>query len=206
MTTDASPLLTDSVVFGTLGEEVGVVDALRPGQDLFASHEHVVRVAPAPVLRVGHRVEGPHRQRILVHDEVVCVVLRRRRSGHTQRHHTTRRRNEHTGYNEHKANKQRRFPGDETPKPTTAKATSSQLQTLECHSMHVSHGTQRNLNSQRRVSTAPAVTAASDGPAAGRGRYCPAARRREGDRRGCSGRPSLVRSAARQTTAGYSRR
>ena len=67
--------LTDVVVSGPFGEELGVVDPLGARQDLLAPHEHVVGVAPAAVARVRHRVEGPHRQRVLVQDEEVRVVL-----------------------------------------------------------------------------------------------------------------------------------
>ncbi len=51
------------------------MDSLSTGQDLLPTHEHVVRVRPLRIVRVGHGVERPHGQGELVQDVEVCVVL-----------------------------------------------------------------------------------------------------------------------------------
>ena len=64
-----------AVMVGPLDQKVGVVDSLRPGEDLLAAHKHVVRVGVLDVVGVGHRVEGTHGQREFVKDKEVGVVL-----------------------------------------------------------------------------------------------------------------------------------
>jgi ABC-type lipopolysaccharide export system ATPase subunit len=65
----------DAALSGALHQQVHVVDTLRAGDDLLAADEQVVAVGPAGVVRVGHRVEGPGAQGVLVHDVEVGAVL-----------------------------------------------------------------------------------------------------------------------------------
>lgn len=58
-----------------LDQELGVVDSLSAGQDLFTSHEKVVRVGQGGVRGVGHGVEGSDGKGELVEDVVVGAVL-----------------------------------------------------------------------------------------------------------------------------------
>lgn len=51
------------------------MDTLRAGQNFLAAHKHVVRVGVLGVGRVRHGVEGSHRQRELVQDVEIGVVL-----------------------------------------------------------------------------------------------------------------------------------
>jgi hypothetical protein len=58
-----------------LDQELGVVDSLSAGQDLFTSHEEIVRVGQGRVGGVGHGVEGSDGKGELVEDVVVGAVL-----------------------------------------------------------------------------------------------------------------------------------
>mmetsp|Transcript_23133 Transcript_23133/g.59104 ORF Transcript_23133/g.59104 Transcript_23133/m.59104 type:complete len:476 (-) Transcript_23133:597-2024(-) len=61
---------------GALGEQLGVVDALRARDDLLAADEHVVRVGVRGVVGAGHGVEGADGQRVPVQDVKVGAVAR----------------------------------------------------------------------------------------------------------------------------------
>lgn len=56
-------------------EKLCVVDTLGAREDLLAAHEHVVRVGQKRVVRRGHCVGGAERDRELVQDIEVGVVL-----------------------------------------------------------------------------------------------------------------------------------
>lgn len=58
-----------------LNQELRIMDSLRARQDLFTSHEEIVRVGQGRVGRVGHRVEWSNRERELVEDVIVGAVL-----------------------------------------------------------------------------------------------------------------------------------
>lgn len=60
---------------GPLGEQFGIVYTLSPTKNLLATHEHVVGVGGDGVVGVGHGVERPDRQRVLVEDIKVGVVF-----------------------------------------------------------------------------------------------------------------------------------
>ena len=83
----------NTMVLGSLCQELRIVDPLSSRQDLFSSHEHVVAVAVPEddielvpdivrngfdilgVVRVRHGVEGSDCKRILVEDVEVSLVL-----------------------------------------------------------------------------------------------------------------------------------
>ena len=65
----------DPVVFGSLAQKVRIVDTLSSGQDLLSAHKHVVRIGPLVVVGIRHGVKRTNRQRELVQDVKVRVVL-----------------------------------------------------------------------------------------------------------------------------------
>lgn len=65
----------DTALIHPLDQELGIMDSLRAGQDLFTSHEEVVRVGQCWVRGVGHGVEGSNSEGELVKDVVVGTVL-----------------------------------------------------------------------------------------------------------------------------------
>jgi hypothetical protein len=65
----------DSDTLHSLLQENWVVNSLSSRQNLFTSHEEVVRVGEVRVCRVGHGVEGSDGQWEFVKDEVVGLVL-----------------------------------------------------------------------------------------------------------------------------------
>jgi hypothetical protein len=65
----------DSTLLHPLDQEFRIVDSLRTGQDLFTSHEEIIRVGQGRVGSVGHGVERPDGERELVEDVVVGAVL-----------------------------------------------------------------------------------------------------------------------------------
>ena len=50
----------DAMMLDPFGQEIAVVNSLGAGQDLLATHEHVVAVGEARVVRVRHRVKWSH--------------------------------------------------------------------------------------------------------------------------------------------------
>lgn len=65
----------DATLLHPLDQEFRVVDSLRTGQDLFPSHEEIIRVGQGRVGSVGHGVERSDGERELVEDVVVGAVL-----------------------------------------------------------------------------------------------------------------------------------
>mmetsp|Transcript_113153 Transcript_113153/g.221874 ORF Transcript_113153/g.221874 Transcript_113153/m.221874 type:complete len:214 (+) Transcript_113153:215-856(+) len=65
----------DTACCRSLCEHLRIVDALRSGHNLLAADEQIVRVRPARVLGVRHRVERACRLWILVHHVKVSAVL-----------------------------------------------------------------------------------------------------------------------------------
>ena len=65
----------DAALRRALGEQRGVVDALRAGDDLLTADEDVVGIGVVRVGRVGHGVKRPRRRRVLGEHVKVGVVL-----------------------------------------------------------------------------------------------------------------------------------
>lgn len=65
----------DGMMFGSFTQQNRVMDTLSSTQDLFSSHEHVIRVGPSLVIGVRHGVEGTGGQGKLVQNVEVGVVL-----------------------------------------------------------------------------------------------------------------------------------
>jgi hypothetical protein len=65
----------DTALLHPLDQEFRIMDTLRPRQDLFPSHEEIVRVGQGRVRGVGHGVERSDGERELVEDVVVGAVL-----------------------------------------------------------------------------------------------------------------------------------
>ncbi len=56
-------------------KKIRVVDTLSTGQDLLASHEHIIWVGISWIGRIRHRVEWTHCEWILVQDVEVGVIF-----------------------------------------------------------------------------------------------------------------------------------
>lgn len=63
------------VLLHALDQQRRVVDTLRAGQDLLATHEEVVGVGELGVFGARHGVKGPHGEWVLVEDVEVRSIL-----------------------------------------------------------------------------------------------------------------------------------
>ena len=62
-------------MMSSFDKKIRVVDTLSTGQDLFTSHEHIVRVGISRIGRVRHRVEWTNCEWILVQNVEVRVIF-----------------------------------------------------------------------------------------------------------------------------------
>jgi hypothetical protein len=62
-------------MLGAFCEQLRVMHTLSPTDYLLAPHEHVVRIRLFGVVRVGHGIEGPHSQRVLVQNVKIGIVF-----------------------------------------------------------------------------------------------------------------------------------
>ena len=68
-------LNSETALFSSLLQEYGVVNTLSSGSDLLTSHEEIVRVSEAGVLRVQHSVKGSGTDGVSIQHVEVSVIL-----------------------------------------------------------------------------------------------------------------------------------